>query len=280
MSARRSIAAALLIGALSGCATAPPAFPERSQALVAVSAPLAAQGARIIPNSHVSLSYLDTDSGVRSIYPTLGGMLGGTIGGAVGSFLGSVIHPTPESRFKPEIVEPALTVRVDGVLTQRLRSAGVPMGNTGDLRATLVLIPVTEVVASLKSSVVTCRLEARYGGGANPDPFVQRRYEYTARTRPLLGTGEGWVDNNGDAFKREVEVAFTALADAFAADWNGQFDTGERMRRVRWQSPAGNEPREARLLFETADFAMLAGGSVDAPIATQVTVVERAALLD
>jgi hypothetical protein len=274
------LAAALLVGALSGCAVPPPAFPERSQVLVAVSAPVAAQGSRIIPNSHVSLSYLDTDSGVRSIYPTLGGLLGGTIGGAVGSFLGSRIHPTPESRFTPEIVEPALTVRVDGVLTQRLRAAGVPMGNTGDLRATLVLIPVTEVVASLKTATVACRLEARYGGGAHPDPFVQRRYEFTARPRPLLGSGEGWVDNGGDAFKREVEVAFSALADAFAADWNGRFATGERMRRVRWQSTAGNEPREARLLYETADFAMLASGSADAPIATQVTVVERSALLD
>ena len=274
------IAAAVLAGVLSACASAPPTFPERSHALVAVSAPDGAAGARIIPNSHVSLSYLDPDSGVRSIYPTIGGMVGGMIGGVVGSILGKAIHPSPADRFKPEIVEPALAVRVDGLLTDRLRTAGVPMGATADLHATVVLIPVTEVVASLKTTVVTCRLEARYGIGGKTDPYVQRRYEYTARPRPLLASGEGWVDNGGDAFKREVEVAFTALADAFAADWNGQFATGERMRRVRWQPPAANETREARLLYETSAFAMLAGGTVDAPITTQVTVVERSTLLD
>ncbi len=43
---------------------------------------------------------------------------------------------------------------------------------------------------------------------------------------------------------------------------------------------AAKEPREARLLYETPDFAMLASGSVDAPITTQVTVVERSTLLE
>jgi hypothetical protein len=120
----------------------------------------------------------------------------------------------------------ALVIRLDLVVVDRLREKHIG-GATTDSPATVALIPKARLVRNGDTATLVCTLEAQYSVGGMASDFVHRVYSYTdPRARKLVGSGDGWIDNEGAAFHAIVKPVFVKLTDAFLADWQGRLARG------------------------------------------------------
>lgn len=191
---RKSIAGLAMAAAFaSGCASSPPPLPDARDVLVRVVAePTPNNAAEYkIPRSQVFVTGANFE---RSV-------LAGR--------------------------EDALAIRIDHLVVDRLREMHIG-GATTDMPATVALIPKARLVRDGDMAKLVCTLEAQYSVGGMAHDFVHRVYSYTSPgARKLVGSGEGWTDNEGAAFDRIVKPAFVKLTDAFVADWQGRLARGK-----------------------------------------------------
>ncbi len=121
----------------------------------------------------------------------------------------------------------ALAIRIDEIVVDRLREAGI-VHVASDTPALVALIPKARLVRDGDHADLVCTLEAQYSVGGMAYDFVHRVYSYSApRARKLVGTGDGWTDNEGAAFHAAVRTAFVNLTNAFIGDWRGRLARGK-----------------------------------------------------
>jgi hypothetical protein len=266
------------VAAMWGCASTAPRFPDQKQSSVRVM-PTTDSPGYVMPDSHVAISNASREAGMRNQLASTGGMVGGAIGAVAGAIVGEVLFPDKGERPSREALQKALSVRYDGLVVERLRSAGVPVTGANQ-PANVTLVPTAQFIALGERWILQCTLEVRYSVGGTAGVFTQRRYSYTPpETKPLAAGGAGWIDHEGAIFRSETNRVFAALADAFGADWNERLASASSARTVRWQRAGMKEPRTGRLLHEMADFVLVAGGSTESPDTTQLVLLERSALI-
>jgi len=123
--------------------------------------------------------------------------------------------------------EGALAMRIDHLIVDRLREAHIG-GATTEYPETVALIPKARLIRDGDTAKLLCTLEAQYSVGGMSHDFVHRIYTYSApQVRRLVGSGDGWTDNEGALFHSTVSRAFVNLTDAFIADWQGRLARGK-----------------------------------------------------
>jgi len=275
---KQRIVAVMAAVLLAACVSTAPGFPDRQQSRVHVM-PTTDAASYVLPDSHVAISNASRESGMRSQLASSGAIVGGAIGAAAGAIVGALLFPEKGERPSPDVLQKALGVRYDGLIAERLRAAGVPVA-AANQPGNVTLVPTAQFNGLGECWLLQCTLEVRYSVGGKAGVFTQRRYSYTPpKTKPMVENGGGWIDNDGALFRAETNHVFAALADAFAADWNGRLAPASSARTVRWQRMGMKEPRSGRLLHEGADFVLVFGGSVESPDTTQLVLLERGSLV-
>ena len=217
------------------------------------------------------------EKGQVAVYGKIAGTRVGGYFGVVGLGIGQAVD-FARNRAYLQGREDAIKIRFDALVADRLRAAGIKVTLPASASASVLFEPRADLaVDDDGTTALACHLEARYGdwrGRAPPEP--QRRYvlPYPER-RPLFGAARGWLEDDARPLREATATCFDWLARVAAADWRGAF---ERARPVSWKPPGADEPRQAQLLYESPEFAVIAGGSSDAPIRSHLTVVERSAI--
>src|SRR5258708_416682 len=261
------IAAAIV----SGCASGPPAFPDARDAIIlVVDGATPAPGQYAIPESQVYVSG-------SNWWPGVANSVGSAVLGVSGIALGAAAD---EIRHRAAIGErqSIIAFRYEKLVSARLRNAGLSGGPTSASPSRVVLIPKAHLMRSGDNAALMCVLEAKYSVGGMAESYVHRTYTYTPpRMRPLHGPG-GWTDHDGAEFRATTEVAFRALVDAFAADWQGQLSPAKG-RKVEIRRADMKEARAMMMLRENGDHVIVAGGTADSPRMDSIVVIERGALV-
>lgn len=273
MNGRKTIALGFFVAALAaGCASAPPTFPDPRESVVTVSTRTVEQGEQYaIPGSQVYLSGTSKMGGMATA-ATMGGLFGYGVGSAVDQ---------ARNRLALEGREAALVVRYEELVAQRLREAGgIQVGKMDDRSARVRLAPAANLIRTEKGALLMCTIEAQYSVAGVAAMFTHRTYRYVfPGVRPLVGSGDGWTDDGGARFREASQSAMKALADAFAADWNGRFAKPGEARAVRWQREGMKEPRAGVLLYEVGEYAIVADGNATSAVTTNVAIIERSSLV-